>query len=1566
MGWEARYELQGTLGEGVFLVRDRYAVDEREVVLKELGAVVGRTREELAREFRTLVGLRHPGIVRVLDFGAGPGGATWLTFERAPGETLERVLPGARPEVVRVLLGQAADALAWAHRHGVLHGDLKPANVLGSLEPVPRLVLIDFGLARAVAGEERVAGGTPGWVAPELAAGGRPTVASDLYGLGAAFWGASCGEAPAVVPAARAAQRARVAEAVAPLLEALLDTDPARRPVDAEAVLRRLGVRPTAGTAAPPFVGRRADLDLLCRRSAGAILLRGPLGSGRTRLLAEARWRLQLEGRPVYDLERGPDPATEEATTGGEAPAVLADDIDRLPRDRQVLLARRVVQWVRDRRAGVLLAAEEAEAIARLSAAVPGLELLELGPLDRVAVAALVTASVGRADEALAERLFERSGGVPLFAVDLLRGLGSCTEAGEADPACVALSAEAAAAVRERLAALPPGARELAGLLAALGRAAPADELRALGGELADDAFAALARAGLAVERAGRWALAVPAAAAAILGPAAAAAHGRLAERLARAGAEASEVDRQRAAAGDPDAALRAARRLAEAGAGREALALLGPATAALFAAWSSRPDRVLEWADLCAAAGEHAAVRDRLSPLAAAAESAVRGQVLLRLGEALERLGELAAAGERLAEALPLLERPAERAAARRRLARIALLAGDAPAAREHARAGLAAQGGEEAGLRLQLGAALSRLGEPDAAREALAAARAAAAAAGDPRTAAAALGHLAMLHAAEGDAVRARELYGRALAEAEAAQDVAALPAHLLNLATVHRTLRDPGAALELLRRAEALARRLGRTGPLGAALINLANLYVEVGAAAEARSAAREAAELAARSGVRLVAAQAELVLAEAEAWSDPAAARRHAAAARGIFGALGDGGRAAEAALLEGELALALGDLETAQAALAAARDGATPGLGGRLALLEGNLARATGASAAAVERLEAALASGVAAGDEDLAARAELALGELLEEAGSPLASGRRRRAAERLSEAALRLPPALREAFWSVPHRARAREAAAEPAGGSGRGTRDAALRLLALAPGMLAERDAQRVLERALDAGLDVLGGERGFLLVRHGTEWRVAAARNIDRESIRRAGFKFSRSVAEQVADTGEPVLTASAVDDPRFAAARSVHQLALQSIVCVPIRSPDRVLGTIYVENRFSRGRFDAEHLRLAQALADQVALALEAGRLERELRERAEELERARAELARRVELQEDELARLEREVRRSRDEPTLRHEYAGIVGRGPAMRRLLQTVDRVAETSLPVLIEGATGTGKELVARALHANGPRRGRPFVGVNCGALPDLLLESELFGHARGAFTGADRARPGLMREASGGTLFLDEIGETSPALQVKLLRALQSAEVTPLGTDRPVPVDVRVVAATNRDLARQVAEGKFREDLFYRLNVVRLRVPPLVERREDLPELAAHFLARLAAQTGGAPKRLGRAALRALLRHDFPGNVRELENLLSTAAVFAPGEELRPEDLPLPAAGEAAAGAGGSRREQLRATDRRLVERALRDCGYNLSAAARKLGVSRPTIYRWLRVHGLGRRGVVQGPT
>jgi two-component system response regulator AtoC len=269
-----------------------------------------------------------------------------------------------------------------------------------------------------------------------------------------------------------------------------------------------------------------------------------------------------------------------------------------------------------------------------------------------------------------------------------------------------------------------------------------------------------------------------------------------------------------------------------------------------------------------------------------------------------------------------------------------------------------------------------------------------------------------------------------------------------------------------------------------------------------------------------------------------------------------------------------------------------------------------------------------------------------------------------------------------------------------------------------------------------------------------------------------------------------------------------------------------------------------------------------------------------------------------------------------------------------------------------------VARALHAASPRRSGPFVPVDCGALPESIIESELFGHERGAFTGAVGA-PGLFRLASGGTLFLDEIGEIPPAVQAKLLRALQTREVRPLGGAAALPVDIRVIGATHRDLAEMVAEGSFRQDLFYRLNVVRLVLPPLRERREDVPLLAQHFLE--SRRPGGAgPSGFDPDALLALAAHDWPGNVRELENVIESALALARGETLRAADLPLPALRVPAAHgapAPSALPLSLAAYERAALERALAECAGDASAAARRLGIGRSTFYRKLVIHGIG---------
>jgi len=317
------------------------------------------------------------------------------------------------------------------------------------------------------------------------------------------------------------------------------------------------------------------------------------------------------------------------------------------------------------------------------------------------------------------------------------------------------------------------------------------------------------------------------------------------------------------------------------------------------------------------------------------------------------------------------------------------------------------------------------------------------------------------------------------------------------------------------------------------------------------------------------------------------------------------------------------------------------------------------------------------------------------------------------------------------------------------------------------------------------------------------------------------------------------------------------------------------------------------------------------------------------------------------------------EPPAPAAAAGLIGTSEAMRRVQKAVGLAADGDATVLLCGETGTGKEVAARALHAHGRRRDGPFVPVNCAAIPADLLESELFGHLRGAFTGAAQDRAGAFREASGGTLFLDEIGDMPPPMQAKILRALQERVVTPVG-GRPVPVTVRVVAATHRDLPRLVAEGGFRQDLFYRLNVVPITLPPLRERLADLLPLAEHFLAL----AGAGTTRLSPEAAAALMRHPWPGNVRELRNVIERAALLARGPVIGAGDLGLggsvPEDTEAALPAwlGDDLPGAVARLEEAMIRRALRASGGNRARAAKALGIQRQLLYAKIERHGLAR--------
>ncbi|HLM57297.1 MAG TPA: sigma-54 dependent transcriptional regulator [Pyrinomonadaceae bacterium] len=328
------------------------------------------------------------------------------------------------------------------------------------------------------------------------------------------------------------------------------------------------------------------------------------------------------------------------------------------------------------------------------------------------------------------------------------------------------------------------------------------------------------------------------------------------------------------------------------------------------------------------------------------------------------------------------------------------------------------------------------------------------------------------------------------------------------------------------------------------------------------------------------------------------------------------------------------------------------------------------------------------------------------------------------------------------------------------------------------------------------------------------------------------------------------------------------------------------------------------------------------------------------------------LRQRELFRENRNLRRELDR---RYSFSEIIGTSEALQRVFRLVEKVAATNTNVLIYGESGTGKELIARAVHHNSPRSDRPFVAVNCGALPETLLESELFGHTKGAFTGAAAARPGLFRSAEGGTVFLDEIGEVSPTMQVRLLRAVQEHEVTPVGSNRAERFDARIVCATNRDLEKEVTEGRFREDLFYRLNVIEIHLPPLRERREDIPLLVRHFVKRTAREQAQPEKAIEQAAMSAFINYNWPGNVRELQNAVERAFTLS-GDQMDLQSLP-PRVRDSAGHAPAVRdpdglRPTLAEVERRYILETLASVNQDKARASNILGIDLSTLYRKLK--------------
>jgi transcriptional regulator with GAF, ATPase, and Fis domain len=488
--------------------------------------------------------------------------------------------------------------------------------------------------------------------------------------------------------------------------------------------------------------------------------------------------------------------------------------------------------------------------------------------------------------------------------------------------------------------------------------------------------------------------------------------------------------------------------------------------------------------------------------------------------------------------------------------------------------------------------------------------------------------------------------------------------------------------------------------------------------------------------------------------------------------------------------------------------------------------------------------------------------------------------------------------------------------------------------------------KDIDQLLESMLDAVIEVTGAEKGLILLNDDAftsgphprkdapaevpassdaptsatpPARIRASRNVKREAIAETTGAISDSIVRKVIETGRPVIVSDALSDSQFKTSESVLALRLSSVMCAPLVSQGHVQGVLYVGNDRVKGLFDRNQLDVLSIFAAQASTILQNAML-------------LNALLA--------DKAKLVNELKDKR--------FGEIIGACPSMLEVFRKLQKVATTDISVLITGETGTGKELIAREIHRRSNRVNGPFIVINCGAIPENLIESELFGHVKGAFTGAIASRPGKFQAANGGTLFLDEIGELPLNLQVKLLRALQERVVFRVGDSKPEKVDIRIVAATNRVLEEEIRAGRFREDLYYRLNVVNIYLPGLRERGDDVIIIAKALLSKHTEELGAHVQGFTPQALAAVKKHPWPGNIRQLENRIKKALVLCEKSLLGPEDLDLGKEAESPILPLEKAKEEFQ---RKYVLEVLERNNGNRTQTARDLGVDPRTIFRYL---------------
>jgi transcriptional regulator with GAF, ATPase, and Fis domain len=1684
-----RYVLLRHLGTGgmgeVFLARD--LTTGTECALKRLKPGSALPASELTRrEFQALTRLRHPAVVSVHELGFAPDGTPYYTMEYVPGLAADRVLARGDWPALFFVAAQVAHALEALHTAGVIHGDLKPSNLLVVPSPVPGerplgVRLLDFGLAAVLGRDDRSHRGTPGYAAPEVVRGDLPSTGTDLYGFGATLFTLVAGH-PAFEadgassllrrqqsgpPPAQPLEEAGAPAALVQLVLRLLAPDPGQRPRDAREVRRELErIHPAARRPLAErlrsvvMVGREKELAKLERwaRSHEArsrvVVVTGDAGAGKSALLGELAARAALDGRRVAHLSCGafvgpgaaalallrrwvseagadaPAAATladatraviagaegtlaetelgplADAAAGWTKPAgevgasrlVLLDDSEQLDPLSRAFIRRLVMhpgaatlRWVMARRGGAHGtegAPGEDETMLREAGIA---EALPLGALEADAVARLAGARLNQpAPEALLSFVWSRAAGHAGLTVELLRAAAEAGALRESEAGLV-VDATALEAVRvpasfeaslmASYAALPEGARAAAAVLATWAR--PIDRTRAAALDLraTPEALDALVATGLARrDDDGRVALSPPA----------------LGERILESLGEPARRSLHRSATAWPG--LTPAERFRHLSGAGDARAALADASTALVEGHDDR--------------------------LAAAAATLADAEVPELAGEWHERAGRELAARGRYARAIPHLERSLAsagmdpvrferwhrlstcylrvgRLADLERLVREALDASPPPVVR----AGLL---GNESARRGAIG---DREGARAAADEALSLAEAAdddAAMGVAANTRARALLALGDYEAAAAQAERAVEAHRRAghgLGEVRAIGTCAAV-------AHARQQLRETE---RLYARAIETAREHGYRLVLEELLLGYCHVLIDSGRWDDARAATAEAARIALEDERPTGAAYAFANLAQLDGLTGRARsalyhgraavrlARRHLpesepygwrslAQAHRIAGRLGRAERDARRAL---SMSMRTGDafqldwarLELGRIWIAAGRwpeagdlwDRAlgsevtreSPGqtllalFAGRAAVRRKNVTAAAarlasadawlgehaGAYATAMAdqlRAELALTQGRIKDGVELAKRSLSAFAALpapLDRAQAEIEFGRialarssdgRIPVGEWLDDAA-----ATSERLGDRRSRERALALMVEwlrRTGGRGTvGARDRNL-IESVSRLLNSLSDLKDLAQRAMELAVEQFDAERGVLLLADPEDGRLVSMAELGAVDAitRREAATYSRRVVERVTKSGGSLLITDAPSDPR-AASDSVLDLRLRSIVCVPMYLGGRVVGAVYMDDSRRPDAFSDADRGLLEGFAHLMAVAIENSRGNEEVRRANEQLVGENLSL---------------------RQVVGTRYQAQNLIGASSAMQGVLSFIERAARTNTTVLITGENGTGKELIARILHHSGKRRLRPFVAVNCGAIPETLLESELFGILPQTATDV-RGRDGKFVQADGGTLFLDEIGEMPLKQQVALLSAIANREITPVGGNKAIPVDVRIIAATNSDLRREVEEGRFREDLYYRLNVIPLEVPPLRERKADIPTLAHHFVAQFAKQQERDLPELSPEFLAALMQSDWPGNVRELQNYIERVLAMNTGKTLRPNPPPRDLEERGATlRLGRTQRltELVGDLERRMLSEALQKARGNQSVAARDLGMTEQSLRYRMRKYGL----------